>query len=286
MLNYIKFLIKKYFYFYLLKDKFSPSTQISQIQLGMQYLESKKKGVLPDFNNTGFKVFSQFEEDGKLFYLFQIIGTDNKIFIDIGSNDGINSNCANLAINHGWHGLFLDADSKAIAIGEKFYSKIPNKWSLKPVFKKAFITPENINILINEAGFSGNVDFLSIDIDSNDYWIWKALNCITPKVVIIESQLAFGNKNLIVPYRNSICNASENDYYYGASTIALTQLANSKGYRLIGANHYGNNLIFVKNGVEEAIFPKIDPEATLQHPFAKEKLQYFEKIKHLAYIEG
>lgn len=285
MLGYFKYIIKKKFYPYLLKDKFSATTQIAQIHLKQQYLEAKKKEMLPNFNDTGFKVFSQFEEDGKILYIFSILGTTSKTFVDIGSNDGINSNCANLAINFGWHGLFLDADEKAIAIGRRFYGKIPNKWSLKPVFKKAFITPENINALITNEGFNGTIDLLSIDIDSNDYWVWKAIDCINPKVVVVESQLAFGKENLIVPYKNQVNNASENDNYYGASTFALNKLAESKNYRLVGSNNYGNNLFFVKNGFEEANLPKIDITETLKHDYAKKQLSSFEKIKHLEYIQ-
>uniref|UniRef100_UPI004049F7A2 hypothetical protein n=1 Tax=Flavobacterium sp. TaxID=239 RepID=UPI004049F7A2 len=285
MLAYFKYIIKKKLYPYLLKDKFSATTQIAQVQLKQQYLEAKIKGSLPNFEDTGFKVFSQFEEDGKLLYLFSILGSTNKTFIDIGSNDGINSNCANLAVNFGWHGLFIDADKRAIAIGENFYEKIPNKWSLKPVFKKAFITPENINSLITEEGFNGEIDLISIDIDSNDYWIWKAINCVDPKVVVIESQLAFGKENLIVPYKNQVNNASENDNYYGASTFALNKLAEAKNYRLVGSNQYGNNLFFVKNGFDEISLPKIDIAETLKHTYAKKQLSHFEKIKHHQYIQ-
>lgn len=285
MLNYFKYLVKKIFYPYLLKDKFSPSTQITQILLKQQYLKSKKNGTLLNFNDTGFRVFSQFEEDGKLLYLFSILEATNKIFVDIGSNDGINSNCANFAVNHGWYGLFLDDDKQAISIGKNFYKKVPTKWSLKPVFKKAFIKPENINTLIIEEGFFGNIDLLSIDIDSNDYWVWKAIDCVEPKVVIIESQLVFGNKNLIVPYNNTINNPIQNSHYYGASTLALVNLGKKKNYRLIGSNNYGNNLFFVKNGFEEINLPEVDYMKTLKNPYAEEKLKYFDSIKDLKFIQ-
>lgn len=285
MLNYIKFIIKKYCYYYLLREKFSCNTQISQLQLAMQYQEAKKNKCLPKFSSTGFRVFSQFEEDGKIFYLFQILDFCNKTFVDIGSNDGINSNCANLAVNHNWHGLFIDADAKAIAIGKKFYSKIAKNWGLQPVFKKEFITPENINSILKKAGFDGEIDLLSIDIDGNDYWIWKNLTCIEPKVVIIESQLAFGNQNLITPYIDAINNASKDNFYYGASTKALVDLAKSKNYRLVGSNDYGNNLFFVKNGFEDTLIPEVDFETTLQHEFAKEKFLSPEELKKIQFIE-
>lgn len=284
MIGYLKYLTKKYFYPYLLQSKFSASTQIVQKQLQLQYSKLKRNNNLPKFGDTGFKVFSQFEEDGKILYLFSILGTTNKLFVDIGSNDGINSNCANLAINHGWHGLFIDADKKAIEIGQHFYKKVPNKWSLKPIFKKEKVTPKNINSIIENVGFSNEIDFLSIDIDSNDYWIWKALTCVHPKVIIIESQLAFGSQDLIVPYQKELSKKPNQNNYYGASTLALVKLGKSKGYRLVGSNQYGNNLFFVKNGLGEEFLPEIDFKTTLQSPYAKLQENHFEAIKHLTFI--
>lgn len=284
MIGYLKYLIKKYGYSFLLKERFSASTQIAQKQLQFQYSELKRVQNLPIFNDTGFKVFSQFEEDGKILYLFSVLGTTSKLFIDIGSNDGVNSNCANLAVNHGWHGLFVDADEKAIEIGTKFYEKVPNKWSLKPIFKQAVITPQNVNLIIEESGFFGEIDFLSIDIDSNDYWVWKALNKIEPKVVVIESQLTFGKRDIIVPYQNKLSKEPNQNNYYGASTLALVKLGKSKGYRLVGSNDYGNNLFFIRNGFGENLFPEIDFETTLNSTFAKLQEDYFDAIKHLTFV--
>jgi hypothetical protein len=97
--------------------------------------------------------------------------------------------------------------------------------------------------------------------------------------------LAFGKENLIVPYINKVNNALENDNYYGASTFALNKLAESKNYRLVGSNNYGNNLFFVKNGFEEIDLPKIEIEETLNHAYAKKQMISFEKIKNYKYIQ-
>lgn len=281
----IKQFLKKYLYVFWIKDKFSAVVQIGQVQLFQFYKDKIKSGETIDFNTTGFKVFSQFEEDGKLLYIFSIIGMGNKQFVDIGSDDGINSNCANFAINFGWHGLFIDADKTALSIGEKFYSKYPNPWTLKPKFKQAVITTQNINQIISEENFKGEIELLSIDIDSNDYWIWKVLKTIEPKVVIIESQVAFGNRSIVVPYQHSSSKNPNQDLYYGASTSALVKLGKEKGYRLVGSNSYGNNLFFVKNGIAEKELPEIDAESTLNNPYVAEKNKLFEKIKHLPFLE-
>ncbi len=53
---------------------------------------------------------------------------------------------------------------------------------------------ENINEIIKNAGFFGNVGILSIDIDGNDYWVLEAIECINPQILICEYNNLFGNE--------------------------------------------------------------------------------------------
>src|SRR5207247_8322866 len=48
------------------------------------------------------------------------------------------------------------------------------------------VTAENINSTLLQNGLRGDIDLLSIDIDGNDYWVWKAIDAIAPRVVVIE----------------------------------------------------------------------------------------------------
>jgi hypothetical protein len=278
----LKNILKKYLQIFRVWDRLSPSVQIAQRNQFLYYQDCLKKNTLPDFNDTGFKVFSQFEEDGKLLYLFSIIGMGSKTFVDLGSHDGINSNCANLLIHFGWKGLFVDADKKVIGRGRHFYKRYPDPWCYKPKFLHSFLTKENVNSIIENHDISGEIELLSIDIDGNDYWIWKALNVIQPKVVLIESQVAFGHHDLVIPYAEKIT-ADVSDRSYGASNVALTKLANEKGYRLVGSNEYGNNLFFVKNGIADAEIPEIAAESTLTHPFATEKFLDADALQKLTF---
>lgn len=262
--------VKKYFYGFWLRDKLAVSVQIAQLRQFHYYRDCLRRGSLPAFNDTGFKVFSQFEEDGKLLYIFSLIGMGQKTFVDLGSNDGVNSNCANLAVHFGWRGLFVDGDKTVIGRGRRFYAKYPNPWSYKPKFVQSFITAENVNDIVKPY-FSGAIDLLSIDIDGNDYWIWKALEIVRPRVVVIESQVAFAAHDIVTAYDPDFAGNVGESNRYGASTPALCRLANEKGYRLVGSNQYGNNLFFVENGLCENELQAIAPESTLRHPFATEK---------------
>lgn len=263
-----------------------PSVQISQRQLFHNYQQMARANTLPSLSDTGFRVFSQFEEDGKLLFIFSIIGMNNRSFIEIGSDDGVNSNSANLYFNFGWHGLFIDGNKGSIRRGKKFFARYPHPWFYKPKFVCSKVTRENVNDLIEKAGFGGETGLLSIDIDGNDYWVWDALTVAEPQVVIIETHNEFGMNNIVVPYDADYSYPGKHPVYHGASPVAMNKLANKKGYRLVGANELGFNFIFVKNGLAEKELPEVSVESVLTHPSVEEGYKKFLPIKDWDYIEG
>ena len=89
---------------------------------------------------------------------------------------------------------------------------------------------------------------MSVDIDGNDYWIWKEIDCIKPRIVICEYNSAFGNdKKVTVPYKNDFVRRKEHysDLYFGASLAAFCELAEEKGYDFIGTTRAGVNAYFI-----------------------------------------
>jgi hypothetical protein len=155
-----------------------------------------------------------------------------------------------------------------------------------PKFTCAKVTAENINSLVTDAGLNGEIDLLSIDIDGNDYWIWKALDVVQPNVVIIETHVEFGMRNIVVPYDPNYFYPGKHPVYHGASPIAMVNLGRSKGYRLVGANDLGFNFIFVRNGLAENELPEVSVESVLTHPSVKESWQRFEPIQDWKFLEG
>lgn len=275
-----KFLITK------IRNRLIPSVQITQRQLFHYYSGLAGRNELPPLSDAGFRVFSQFEEDGKLLFIFSVIGMENKVFIEIGSDDGVNSNSANLYFNFGWHGLFIDGNPRSIKRGKRFFNKYPHPWFYKPRFVCAKVTRENINQLIEKSGIQGEIGLLSIDIDGNDYWIWDAIDVIDPKVVIIETHNEFGLNNIVVPYDPDYSYPGKHPIYHGASPVAMTNLARRKGYRLVGANELGFNFIFIKNGISETQIPEVAVDSVLNHPSVREGYKKFDPIKNWEYLEG
>lgn len=285
-MSWIKHILKKYFLFFWVRERFSPTIQVSQRQLFHYYSDRAKLKEVPQVSETGFRVFSQFEEDGKLLFIFSVLGMTNKTFIEFGSDDGINSNSANLYFHHGWTGLFMDGNSKAIERGKRFFSKFPHPHMFPPKFICTYVNRDNINDLIKNAGFSDEIGLLSIDIDGNDYWVWDAIEQVQPQVVIIETHNEFGMEDIIVPYDENYVYPGKHPVYHGASPLAMTKLATKKGYRLVGANELGYNFIFVKIGLADKLIPEVSIESLLKHPSNEDARKRFEEIKDWEYIRS
>lgn len=282
----VKDFVKTRLAWFLLKGKISPLVGIQQLQLHHYYRDKAFQGNPPGLPSAGFRVFSQFEEDGLLLYILSMIGMETRRFVEIGSDDGLNSNCANLYFHFGFHGLFIDGNQRSIRRGERFYSRYPNRWYYKPRFLCAMVKRENINQLIEKEGFTGEIDLLSVDIDGNDYWIWDALEVCTPRVVIIETHVEFGLQNIVVPYDPGYSFPGKHPVYHGASAVAMTRLGKKKGYRLVGANRYGSNFIFVKEELCGNLLPEVTPESLLTHPSAVASFTAFDQVKHFPYEQG
>jgi hypothetical protein len=259
-----------------------------QLLLRLKYQELARQNIpLPSFDETGFRAYSQNEEDGIIWYIFSLIGVTNKKTIEICAGDGIECNSANLIINHGWSGLLFDGNVTNVQRGKEFYARCPDTWVFPPHFVHTWITMENVNQLITEAGFQGEIDLLSIDLDGNDYWIWKAINCLNPRLVIVESHNIWpADRAVTIPYQPDFDKSKFHPDYGGASLAAFVKLGWEKGYRLIGSNRYGFNAFFLRNGIGEQYFPEVPAAQCLQHPHAVQaRLNRLPQVLQYPWIE-
>lgn len=238
------------------------TSQAIQLLLHQKYRELLHNHLpLPELTDTEFRCFSQNGEDGILLYIFSILGTTNKRVVEISAGEGIECNSANLIINHGWYGLLFDGDQQNISRGKDFYAKCQDTFIAPPTQVATWVTGENVNSLIADNGFSGDIDLLSLDIDGMDYWIWRAIRCISPRVIILEFNAVWGpDRAVSIPYRADYrIDYGRRPYYAGASLAAFVKLGREKGYRLVGTQRLGFNALFVRSGVGEDLLPEISP---------------------------
>jgi len=140
-----------------------------------------------------------------------------------------------------------------------FIRRDPIYWKYDLTALAHFVTRENINTILRDAGFMGRIGILSIDVDGIDYWVWEAINVLDPALVIVEYNSLFGGREAVtIPYQADFARgkAHYSFLYWGASLSAFCQLATQKNYVWIGCNSGGNNAYFVR---------KAD-SAPFQHP--------------------
>lgn len=209
------------------------------------------------FRKVGFKVFSQWDEDGIIQYLVSHVPVKNKTFIEFGVEDYEESNTRFLLLNDHWQGMVLDACQADI----QFIRTDRIYWEFDLQAKCSWITAENIDSLLRESGFSEDLGLLSIDIDGNDYWVWEAIQSIKPRILIIEYNSVFGLQPISIPYNGKFerIAAHYSGLYYGCSLAALHHLAKKKGYLLVGSNILGNNAFFVRSDLASE-FRGLGPE--------------------------
>ncbi len=205
---------------------------------------NKKKSLqtfsekLDDINKYEYKITSQNNEDGIIDYLFSKI-PNNKKFIEIGF-DFYEFNSLNL-IKKGWNGKLIEYNKiECLVLSQLIKHYFTNS---KVIIQNCKVTKDNINKIINYSDDS-QIDFFSLDIDGNDYWILKSLDLNKVKVICCEYNHWLGKDiKKTVPYNANHVYSEEG--YYGASLLALNNLLEKKGFDLVAVESSGTNAFFV-----------------------------------------
>ena len=189
-----------------------------------------------------FRILSQNAEDGITAAILREAGVASARFVEIGcgTNGG---NSGFLARDLGWSGLMLDASADAIAKVRLWFR------ADRVATVEARVTPGNVNDLLRAHGIEGEIDLLSIDIDSHDYWVLDAVEACSPRLLICEYNAAFGpTRAVTVPYDESAVHDRRTGYY-GASLAAFAALGRRKGYRLVAVEPRGVNAYLLRDDV-------------------------------------
>ncbi len=230
----------------------------------------------------GFKVFSQFDDDGIIQFLINNIDISKEIFIEFGVEDYTEANTRFLLMYNNWKGFIIDGSKENINSIKQ--SEIYWKHNLTAIF--SFLNKDNINKIFQKNGFVGKIGVLSIDIDGNDYWVYEAINVLEPDIVIFEYNSLFGSElKVSIPYNENFyrTNAHYSNLYWGASLHAFVFLTNSKGYGFVGTNRFGNNAYFVK----KTKLNKLVKEVTIEEGYIESKYRESrDKAGNLTYLSG
>jgi hypothetical protein len=220
--------------------------QINALEARRQLLE-----ILDDhrFNDprrlerSGFRVHSQYDEDGIIAEIFRRIGTSNRHCVEFGAGNGT-QNCTGFLLMQGWKGLWIDGGDGLLPTVQRGWMPEVERGDL--VVRQAFLTVDTIDAIIREAGFSGEIDLLVVDVDGNDYHFLENISVVAPRVICAEY-------NANIPSDVDWKMARKDDYVWcglddrtGASLKALEVMLGRRGYVLVGCSVGGVNAFFVR----------------------------------------
>lgn len=189
-----------------------------------------------NYLDYAYKGYSQNGEQGVLERIFQNLNIDKGWFVDVGAWDGKYLSNTYRFVELGWDGVEIERDSERV---RKMIEILPERI----IKMRSCVKPDpgDLDLLLQLAGAPYDIDLLSIDIDSYDYWVWKHMKTYSSKIVVIEYNGDKDSDNIYPPkYSGS--------RVPGTSMKSMVGLGREKGYKLICEL---GNLIFGRDDIYE-----------------------------------
>lgn len=209
--------------------------------------ESIPTGSRFDFRTLAEDERGQFGEVLQLFRILDYYGSENQFCAEIGAWDGVFLSNTLALRRRGWKALLVESDAEKAAQARELNEP-------DTVVVHAAATPANIDKMLDDAGAPKELDFLSIDIDSYDYHVWRGLLNYRPRIVMIETSTGpYQAGDYVTGYGEPIeehPDANGGEHTRCCSRIAMHRLAADKGYVPMAVTRCNN--IFVRRDVFES----------------------------------
>jgi hypothetical protein len=180
-------------------------------------------------------IYSEAGEDGIIKKILETLPSTDKWCVEFGAWDGRHaSNTCNLIVNDDYSAILIEGDKAKFEKLRRNYKQKNNVITLNKFV--GFKDKNNLDHILKMMPLPLDFDFLSIDIDGNDYHAWKAMSIYQPKLVCIEF-------NPTIPTEISFVQPADSAINQGASLLSLVELGKEKGYELVSVLPY--NAFFV-----------------------------------------
>lgn len=181
-------------------------------------------------------IYSQSGEDGVTRKILELLPDRDHWCVEFGAWDGLHlSNSRNLIEHSGYSAVLIEGSRAKYEELVRNYASRSNVHGVNAFV--GFTSADGLDTILRNTPIPKDFDFLSIDIDGNDYHVWKATTEYRPKLVCIEF-------NPTIATEVNFVQTATPDACHGASLAALTELGKAKGYELIAVLEW--NAFFVR----------------------------------------
>ncbi len=171
-----------------------------------------------------YNKYSQHGEDALIEKILSILPSRDKWCVEFGAWDGVYlSNTCNLVKHHGYSAVLVEANPEK-------YAELTENLSGFPIFPFCtfvnFDGEDSLENILGRTRIPKDFDFISIDIDGADYWVFDSLKEYRPKLVCIEY-------NPTIPNHVEFVQPRDMRVSQGSSPRSIVKLAREKGYALL-----------------------------------------------------
>lgn len=190
-------------------------------------------------------IYSQNGEDGVIDEILRRLNTEltlDRWAVEFGAWDGVYlSNTCRLIRELGYNAVLIEGDEHRVS---QLKMNFPQETVRKICRFVSFEGENTLDKILAQTPIPRDFDFLSIDIDGVDYYIFESLREYDPKIVCIEFNPSIPNAVDYVQEKNF-------SVKQGSSAKAIARLAKSKGYSLVHST--ACNLIFIKETLRKFV---------------------------------
>ena len=173
--------------------------------------------------------FSRFDEDRILArHVSELLPeTNHGTAVDLGAGDGVRWSNTYALFTNGWKGVGVESDTRRFTKLARAYRHYPQVFACRNL-----VTPHNVVALLQSYEIEKDFEVLSIDVDSNDYWILQAtLGVFRPRLIVAEI-----NENIPPPIRFVVKYDRDfqlRHHFYGCSIMSLADLCRQHDYAVL-----------------------------------------------------
>lgn len=169
--------------------------------------------------------YSQTGEDGIIAAILGRLPATDGWCVEVGAWDGRHlSNSRRLIEDAGYAAVMIEGSAERFAELRANYAAYPKVYPINQFV--GFHPDNNLDHLLSTTPIPVDFDFLSVDIDGNDYHVWQAMSTYRPKSVCIEF-------NPTIPTDVDFIQPADPAVNQGSSVSAMAALGKVKGYELV-----------------------------------------------------